>query len=275
MFPIWLTDAVTPDIDRAFHYTMLWGLEGLEVGALGSASDRVPYVDEAKLRRRIQEHHLPVEAVTPGLFQGPSSARAMWLNDLLVLKETLAFCRRISCPRVVISAFAEEDPREAMPPEAAIEALQKAGDAATSADITLCILNEPDSLCATGTALAELLAAVNHPQVRAAWQPAVALEAGEDAADGLAALGEQVALVRCANRVQVEGRWLAAAVGEGAVDYGLQFEQLRNTGFDGPVSLLVDVEPGQGQRPSDDAPSRKPRYALRAATWLIRMLRPS
>ena len=54
MTPIWLTDTVTGDLDRALHYTSLWGLEGVELRTVGGPEDRVPFVNEAKLRRRLE-----------------------------------------------------------------------------------------------------------------------------------------------------------------------------------------------------------------------------
>ena len=63
MLTAWLTDTVTSDLDRALHYTLLWGLEGVELRTVGGAEDRVPFVNEAKLKRRLSEHELPVVAI--------------------------------------------------------------------------------------------------------------------------------------------------------------------------------------------------------------------
>ncbi|MEM8558873.1 MAG: sugar phosphate isomerase/epimerase, partial [Bacteroidota bacterium] len=70
MTPILLTDTVTTDLDRALHYALLWGHEGLAIRTLGRHGERVPYVNEAKLKRRLDEHELPLVAVEPGLFEG-------------------------------------------------------------------------------------------------------------------------------------------------------------------------------------------------------------
>ena len=284
MTPVLSVDSLTSDLDRALHYAMLWGLEGLELGTMGSAAERVPNIDEHKLRWRMREHNMPVEVVVPGLFQGAASERAIWMNDLLVLEETLEFCGRISCPRIMVSTFAEE-PDNNGSHETIVRALQHAGKIAESSEVTICVLNEYGRGCSKGAELAQVLGDVAHPSVRAAWQPAAALEAGEDPSEGLEALGSDVALLRCSNRSKeksgdspprstASGGWRPAPLSAGAIDIPRQIEQLCNTGFDGPVSLVVDVGSDEAQELSEDNPSRitKGRYGLDAATWLVRTL---
>ena len=258
MTPIWLTDTVTGDLDRALRYTTLWGLEGVELRTVGGPEDRVPFVNEAKLRRRLREQDLPVGAIVPGLFEGAAGERAAWLNEIATMGETLAFCRRIGCGRVVASAFAAETSADVR--GAAVDALRRAGDAAARADVRLAVLNERGMAYPTGAALAELLEAVDHPAVRAAWSPAEALRSGESPAEGLRALGRRVGLVRCSDgRVRGEA-WEEALPGEGEVGWAEQLGMLHAFGFDGPVSLEVYLDP-------------PPKQGLRAATRLIQMMR--
>ena len=257
MLITWLTDTVTSDLDRAIHYTLLWGVEGLELRSVGSVEERVPHVNEEKLIRRIQEHDLPVAAVVPGLFQGRVADRAAWLNELVSLEELLQFCQRIGCHRVVTSAFSEARVSEL---EQSADAMRRAGQAAEEYGITLAVLNEPDMARSTGQAVAALLEAVDHPAVQAAWHPASALQAGEDPRAGLQALEGRIALVRCADGFMRGGDWQEKRPGQGAVGWADQLEMLQRQGFDGPVSLEVNAEPRSKQ-------------GLRAAHWLIRQRR--
>ncbi len=257
MITSWLTDTVTPDLDRALHYTLLWGLDSIELRTLGGPEDRVPQVNEAKLKRRLAEHDLPVSAITPGLFEGDASDRAGWLNELVQFEETLRFCRRIRCARVVVSAFQAVD--EASRPQA-VAALQKAGELAARHGVVLCVLNEAVMAHATGAALRDLLAQVAHPAVQAAWSPAAALRAGENPLEGLMALVPHVALVRCADGVMEKEGWQPKVLDEGAIGWTEQLALLHRHGFDGPLSLEVDVAP-------------RPKQGIRIATRLIQMLR--
>ena len=257
MLPAWLTDTVTSDLDRALHYTLLWGLEGVELRTVGSVADRVPFVNEEKLKRRLREHEVPVVAVVPGLFEGSVTDRAAWLNEIVRLEETLAFCKRIGCTGVVASAFTEETD---FATEQAAEALRQAGAKAGQHGITLAVLNEDGMAHATGTALAALLTKVDHPAVQAAWDPAAAVRAGEDPAAGLAALAGCIALVRCEDGFVQEGKWTSTPLGEGAVGWETQIATLQAQGFEGPISLNITLEP-------------RPRHGLRMASQLIKWIR--
>jgi len=257
MLPVWLTDTVTSDLDRALHYTLLWGLEGVELRTVGSVADRVPFVNEEKLKRRLREHEVPVVAVVPGLFEGRVTDRAAWLNEIVRLEETLAFCKRIGCRRVVASAFMEEEHAAG---DQAVEVLQRAGLKAAQQGITLAVLNEDGMAHPTGTALAALLAAVDHPAVQAAWNPAAAVRAGEDPAAGLEALDGRVAMVRCEDGLFQDGQWTSTPLGEGTVGWETQIAMLRTQGFEGPISLTITLEP-------------RPRHGLRMASQLIQWMR--
>lgn len=253
MHAAWLTDTVTPDLDRALHYTLLWGLDAVELRTVGGASDRVPHVNEEKLRRRLDEHEVPVAAVVPGLFEGPASARAARLNEVMELDASLRFCARVGCSRVVVSSCAAEDGAAG----AAADVLRRAADAGAQHGVTIAVLNEPGMRCETGAALAALLDAAGHPALRAAWSPATAVLAGENPQAGLDALAGRVALVRCANTT-AEGA--PAPLGEGVVDWRAQLRTLAAQGFAGPLSLELHLEP-------------KPRWGLREATALLERIR--
>ena len=203
------------------------------------------------------EHDLPVVAVVPGLFGGLASERAVWLNEIALMEETLAFCRRFRCSRVVVSAFAEGGADDA---GHAAGALRRAGAAALHRGVTLTVLNEVGMAYATGVALAGLLAAVAHPSVQAAWDPAAAAQSGEDPHIGLQALAGHVGFVRCYNVAAQGTGWQPASLHEGIVDWPTQLQTLQDAGYDGPVSLAIQRKP-------------KPKHGLRMATALIKMIR--
>ncbi len=256
MLPALLTDTVTPDLDRALHYAALWGVEAVELRTVGGPGDRVPFVNERKLRRRLEEAEFEVAAIVPGLFEGPVGERGARLNEIASLGETLSFCTRLGCSLVVASAFAVED----FSLDEAVALLRRAGDMAGRQGTTLALLNEAEAAHPTGVRLAELLLAADHPHVLAAWSPAAAMQAGEDPKKGLEALAGLVALVRYRDGQGVGGAFTDAEPGEGAVDWPGQFATLASHGFSGPVSLEVHVPP-------------KPKTGLRAATRLIQSLR--
>lgn len=249
----WLTDTVTSDLDRALHYTLLWGLEGVELRTVGGPDDRVPFVNEARLKRRLAEEDLHVVAIVPGLFEGNVADRAVWLNELVQLEETMAFCRRMGCPVVVASSFTSGG-------IGAVEALREAGATAQRWGTVIAVLNETGMNCETGESLAILLEAVDHPAVCAAWNPAATVQAGEAARNGLEALRGRVAHVRCADGVETEDGWRPSTLGEGIVGWPAHLHTLQAQGYKGALSLDINLAP-------------RPSHGLRMATFLVELRR--
>lgn len=229
MIPVWLTDTVTPNLDRALHYTLLWGLDGIVLRTVGTGGDRVPHVNEDKLRRRLAEHEVSAVAVDPGLFEQPVTERSVWLNDLAMLPEAAAFCRRIGCPCVLVGALPGDE-------EHAADVLRRAGAVAERYGIVLAVRNEVGGR-ATGAGVAALLGAVGHERVRACWSPADALEAGEAALDGLEALAGRVALVMVRDGTMEPSGWQPRSLGEGAVGWDGVLRGLHAQGYEGPLCL--------------------------------------
>ncbi len=257
MTPSLLTDSVSYDLDRALHYALLWGLEGLELRSVGGVHDRVPFVNEQKLKLRLMESELPVVAVDPGTFVGEIADAAGWLNELAQLEDTLRFCKRIGCERVVVSSFRGEGDDDGV---RAADALSTAGRKAGRTGIRLCVVNEGGYLASTGVRLAKLLDMVGLDNVRAAWDPAAAVLAGEDAQEGLEALDRRVELVRCRNGARAGNGWEPRPIHNGEIDWPAQLRTLVRMGFEGPISIEVDVEPIVQE-------------GLRGSSELIRLLR--
>ncbi len=261
MIPVWLTDSVTTDLARALHYTQLWGLDGIELRAMGHAADRVPFINEGKLRRRFGETDLVLAAAAPALFEAPVSEHASLLNDLEVLKESVGFCRRHGVPILVASCF-QSTPGSSMrdAQDVAVDALRRAASLLDGGPVTLAVLNERGSLAPTGEALRSILERVGAPSVKAAWNPVEALLQGEDIDEAVRHLGSRVALVRVRNGRRSGASWTETGLEEGEIDWSNQLYGLLDAGFEGPLSLEVN---------GPDAPKR----GLHDATFLIRLIR--
>jgi len=240
MLPVLLTDTVTNDLARAAELALLWGLEGLELRTVGGPDNRVPHVNEAAVADRLWEENLPVPAIAPSVFEGLAEARPVWLNELAMLDDTFRFAERIEAELLVVSGFTADDTHDHA---TAVEALRRAGDAAAKAGMRLAVLNEAPMAHATAGDVADLLEAVDHPQVGAAWSPVDAWQVGEAPTDGLAALGDRLWHVRCADGVMGAGGWQDTQLGEGEIGWPSLIQQLHATGYTGAISLEVYVEP--------------------------------
>lgn len=204
---------------------LLWGLEALELQIVGGPTERVPYVNEARLRRRLEESELAVSAINPGIFEGDAHDRASWMNDLALLDESLAFCSRVSCRIVVVSSFMRGASKDRIH-----EALRRAGDKAAKHGVELALVNETGMNCETGSELAGVLGGVAHPAVGAAWDPGVA--ANRENPDSTASIvAEHAVLVRYST---------------GSVGWDTILDVLASRGFAGPVSLVLPAGTGRG-----------------------------
>ncbi|MEM6782539.1 MAG: TIM barrel protein [Bacteroidota bacterium] len=257
MLPVLLTDTVSTDLDRALHYALLWGHEGLVLRTMGRHRERVPYVNEAKLRRRLEEHEMPLVAVEPGLFEGAAADRAQGFTDLGELPDVAAFCQRFACRLVLIGALAADPDAD---PTAGADLLRRAGDAAQRHGLTLAVRNAAGTACASGWALAELLGAVDHPHVQAAWSPIEAMRVGGDLGASAQTLAGRIALTVVRDGHAGADGWAEAAPGDGAVDWTAHLDTLRASGFDGPLCLEVYGEPVGP-------------FGLRATTAIVRLIR--
>ena len=261
MIPAWNTDLVTPNLERAVHYTLLWGLEGVALRTVGGAGDRVPFVNESAVRRRLDDAELPVVAVDPGLLEGSWAVRAGWMNDLAVLDEAAAFAARIGCGVVRVGALGGEG--GAYDDEVVAGALRRAGDVAGERGVRLAVRNEVGTGLETGAALAALLAATAHASVGADWRPADVLAAGEHPSDGLRALlgaGVPLACVGVRDGRVGGAGWEETAPGDGVVGWARQLAILGTAGYDGPLVF-------------DALPAPPARSGLASATELVRLSR--
>jgi sugar phosphate isomerase/epimerase len=251
----WLTDSVTCDLDRALHYTLLWGLEAVELRSVGNRMERVPFVNEERLRRRLAECEVAISAIDPGLFDRSVGDRAGWMNELSALPETLDFCRRTGCSRVIVSGFEAGDSIDL-----AARALRQAGDLAAALAIRLIVFNSVGTVADSAALLKTLLETVDHEAFDAGWDPASAAASGDDAVVSTELLGKRIGYVRCTDgRRDEAGRWIPTAFGEGEIPWPIILDRLAGSGFDGPLSLDVQAEP-------------RPREGLRAATRLRRLV---
>ena len=257
MIPTLLTDSITPNLECALHYALLWGLEAVELRSVGGPGDRVPNVNERKLRGQLMESDMPVVAVAPALFEGDLADRAAWLNEVATLVDTLRFCSRIDCSRIVVSGF--RGPIADVQDDVA-DPFRRAAARADVSGIQLCVSNSAAGLIRTGAELSTLLDAVGNSAVTAAWNPMEAAMAGEDPSEGVDALEGRIGLVRCSNGRRSGNGWEARTIDNGAVDWADQIRRLRKMGFAGPLSLEIRAEP-------------RAVNGLREATTLIRMLR--
>lgn len=101
----WQPALLTSDLGRIVHYAGLWGVDGVELRTLGRHRERVPHVNVAAVRRRVEDEELDVISVDPGFFACSAEERAVWLNDLQELPNVVRFCTRVSATTIVMGGL--------------------------------------------------------------------------------------------------------------------------------------------------------------------------
>lgn len=170
MVASWLTDVFTTDLDRALHYTHLWGFEWIELRTVGGRSERVPDVNIKKLVRRLHEQDIQVAAIRPSLLESPIADSLAWRNELSDFGEIARFCEKVRVDRIILAPFTAACSAS---PDQISEALHALDRKCASAGITATIQHGPDTAFST---LRDVIAQLEtgrhqHLQVAATFVP--------------------------------------------------------------------------------------------------------
>lgn len=109
--------------------------------------------------------------------------------------------------------------------------------AADNAGLRLLLENHPQGLLARADRIADWLNAEGYDDIGVIYDVANALAAGEEAAEGISALGARLSIVHLSDTPR--GAWLHGPIGCGDIDFGVAGAALRACGFDGPIILEI------------------------------------
>jgi sugar phosphate isomerase/epimerase len=196
--------------------------------------------------------------VSPGLFKSPAPAGpgALARGIREALPRALDAARDFGCHRILL--FVPDRPAGHSLAEPAPgwlrEGLREAAELAAAAGLRLCLENEPGTWADTGTATRHLLAAVDHPHLRANWDPANALCAGETrvVTGGYRAIRPWVdhIHVKDAPRPDPDGTFRFVPLGQGEVPWDAQLAGLAAENYQGFLTIETHCEPLATNTPS-------------------------
>lgn len=251
----WQPDSTTTDVAVMADLSLLWGLDGVVLGAVDGERHRVPFVNERRVRERLLRREVEVVAIEPGLFEGDLGDRSEWLNEVYSVAPVVEFCLRMECRVIQTSAFSRSD--------APVDAAEVAGPFLQLVDRTqhavdFAIKNDLDGQIVRADELADLIglirAETRGPVVSASWCPATSLLAGEQPTACCGYMASLTSILRCRD-VSRESQ-SPVPFGSGVVPWDGILTALSAGGFDGILSL--DLPPGTSRS-----------NGLRAATHLI------
>lgn len=146
-----------------------------------------------------------------------------------------------------------------------VKTLQDSGESAGRAGKTIALENEHDCYVGTGVETGRVLSKVNHPAVKAVWDPGNAFYAGESAyPGGYEAIKQHMIHVHVKDVERLDdGSKRFVVVGEGQVNYKGHIDALARDGYKGYISLETHYIPLAG------SPEQGSRLCLAALKHLV------
>ena len=249
-----ITDEFSPDLERALPAMAALGMTAAELRVIdGTNVVDLGDPDIDRIASRIAEHGMRIVSIASPVLKcalpdaPPLDER--FQKDVFASKHTFAdqpalarrafaIARRTGAPVVrVFTYWRTTDPDRCF--DRIVTALRELGDQAAADAITVGVENEHACNVGTGAELARLLEAVDHPSVRAVWDPANALVAGESPfPSGYRAVGAARIVHVHAKDCRVTGHtptW--GLLGDMDVDWRGQIEALHADGYRGAMTL--------------------------------------
>lgn len=241
-----LSDEISVDPVAACEIAAGWGLKHLELRlwmntrAPVGMSDR----DMENVRRAGEEFGLTFPSISPGLFklrlgdpayaehQGPFAERCFDLAEAVGAGIVVLF-----------PPLCDSYDEWLNWPAQVVEDLQAVAAAAARRGLLLALENEPACYGGSGQALAQLVAAVNHPSLRANWDPGNHTSSTRtDFREGYAAIKPH--MVHChVKDYDIQAGGAAIPPGEGDVDWRGQLAALKADGYQGLLVLETHFRP--------------------------------
>jgi sugar phosphate isomerase/epimerase len=265
-----ITDEIDADLGRALDVMAEYGVRGAELRQIwdkniSEASDE--YWHRAK--RELDARGMTVVGIASPFYKcalpgaepsgpvGPlHSASARGLGDQIALLERCIEAAHFFDTKLIRTfSFWKQGLLTPAQEEALVDAYAEPAAIAERAGIILGIENEHDCCLATGAQTARVLEEIGSPSVRAIWDPGNAFMAGElPFPTGYDAIKDFIVHVHIKDAKVPDGsivpEW--TVVGEGAIDFAGQLAALKQSGYDGWLSL----ETHYSGHPTKEASSR-------------------
>ncbi|HEX5414497.1 MAG TPA: sugar phosphate isomerase/epimerase family protein [Chloroflexota bacterium] len=276
------TDEVHPDLETALQATRAMGIHRIELLAFWDKP--VVELDDEEIDRArglIEHYEMQVSAIGSlflklvelgGVSRGAVEKDAAFRKDLEMLRASIRVAKRLGAPIVRTYAFRRDEmiglgnpsprlPRGGEIPdemlEKVVEGLRIAAREAADAGVILGLENVRSCWANTGHNAGRIIAATDHPALKAIWDPGNDyVSGGRPYPEGYEAVRGQIGLIHVKDaRVVDHANGLTAweAVGNGEIDYVAQFRALRRDGYTGCLSLETHWHP---RRPDGGEPDR-------------------
>jgi sugar phosphate isomerase/epimerase len=260
-----ITDEFAPDLEAALAGMAEVGMTGAELRLISGRNmidldDReIDRVREAVLAKGMQVISLASPLLKCVLPDSPPldtriehdvfGSPLTYADQPRLTKRAFEIAERVGAPIIrVFSYWRTVEPEACFPAVAA--ALQELGDEASKRGLTIALENEQACNAGTGAEAAQVLSMVDHPAVKALWDPANASILGETPfPDGYLQLPrERIVHVHAKDCRVADHKPTWGAVGEMDVDWQGQIAALRRDGYRGWISLETHWQGPKGDK---------------------------
>ena len=250
-----ITDEIDADLGRALDVMAEYGVRGAELRQLWDKNiSDAPQEYWQRAKRELDSRGMTVAGIASPFYKcalpgaepdGPAGplhgATARGLGDQISLLERCVEAAQFFDTKLIRTfSFWRNGLLTPAQEETIADAYAEPSEIAARAGIVLGIENEHDCCLATGAQTARVLEEIHSPAVQAIWDPGNAFMAGElPFPTGYEALKDFIVHVHIKDARVAPGALLPewTVVGEGAIDYAGQLAALKQSGYDGWISL--------------------------------------
>ncbi|MEM2936357.1 MAG: sugar phosphate isomerase/epimerase, partial [Candidatus Bathyarchaeia archaeon] len=218
-----ITDEVSQDLEVAARFAQRFNLNGLEIRSLWGKKPQELLGDLGKIKTILSDYGLEISAIAPPFFKADIDSEKEYQKHLEILRNCNALAKGLDANIVRGFTFWRKG-RLDYYLERIIEKFQKPLEIIEAEGIMLGIENEPSTFVGNGRELALFLDRLGSKNVKAIWDP------GNDTfdpsgeipyPDGYSHVRGRIVHVHLKDGIRrgAEGKYEAAAIGEGDVDY--------------------------------------------------------
>ena len=265
-----ITDEIDADLGRALDVMAEYGVRGAELRQLWDKNiSDAPQEYWQRAKQELDRRGMTVVGIASPFYKcalpgaepdGPAgplhSATARGLGDQIALLERCIEAAQFFDTTLIRTfSFWKYGPLTPAQEETITDAYAEPAAIAERAGVILGIENEHACCLATGAQTARVLEEIRSPAVQAIWDPGNAFMAGEQPfPDGYAALKNFIVHIHIKDAAVPTGALVPewTVVGVGAIDYAGQLTALKQSGYDGWLSL----ETHYSGHPTKEASSR-------------------
>jgi sugar phosphate isomerase/epimerase len=235
-----ITDEISQDPAVAAAMVREFGGEGVEIRSVWEkAPQELNDADVIRLKQIVQAHELRVCGIASPVFKCQLGVVKEEQEHLEILRRCIALAHALDTDLIRVFTFWQQP---GPPPwELIAERFQEPLRLAVQEGITLGIENEGSTMAAGARRVADFLALVNHPRLRAIWDPGN--EQG-NSEGGLAFPGGYETLKAWIVHVQIKdvtrlpnGTRASVRFGTGDIDYLGQLKALKRDSYGGYLSM--------------------------------------